>query len=118
MPGWLGVGVDLFFNAGVFAFVYEQSRARPAPRLRPGSANPRRLCRSGPGGDRPRLAASPAAGKRAIAFGGQALLLERLSREGDTPGARLALQRWLTGYSTVLLVLVVALWDMIFKPTL
>jgi hypothetical protein len=45
-------------------------------------------------------------------------LRERLSREGDTPGARLALQRWLTGYSTVLLMLVVALWDMIFKPTL
>lgn len=52
----------------------------------------------------------------AVYLSRQALLLERLSRDGDAPRARLALQRWLTGYSTVLLVLLVALWDMIFKP--
>ncbi|MGA7098503.1 MAG: hypothetical protein WB245_13140 [Acidimicrobiia bacterium] len=44
------------------------------------------------------------------------MLLDRLSNEGDLTGARVALRRWLTGYGTVLAILVIALWDMIFKP--
>lgn len=45
--------------------------------------------------------------------------LDRAARGGD-PQANLPLllQRWLVGYSVVLAVLLVAVWDMIFKPGL
>jgi len=45
--------------------------------------------------------------------------LDRAAR-GNDPQANLTslLQRWLVGYSVVLAVLLVAVWDMIFKPGL
>jgi len=45
--------------------------------------------------------------------------LDRAAR-GNDPQANLPslLQRWLVGYSVVLAVLLVAVWDMIFKPGL
>ncbi len=44
--------------------------------------------------------------------------MERLAREGDLAGAKVALGRWLAGYLLVLVVLVFATWDMVFKPAL
>ncbi|MGC2240635.1 MAG: DUF2269 family protein [Acidimicrobiia bacterium] len=52
----------------------------------------------------------------AVYLSRQAILLDRLSNEGDLTGARVALRRWLAGYGTVLAILVIALWDMVFKP--
>ena len=37
---------------------------------------------------------------------------------GTAGRGRLLLDRWILGYRLVLLVLVVAVWDMIFKPGL
>jgi len=35
---------------------------------------------------------------------------------GDTSAAARLVNRWLVGYGVVLTVLLVALWDMVFKP--
>ena len=46
-----------------------------------------------------------------------AIQLERAVTQGaHLQAARKALRRWLVGYGVVLIVLVFALWDMIFKP--
>jgi uncharacterized membrane protein len=44
--------------------------------------------------------------------------LERAAREADSHKANLSslFQRWLLGYSVILAVLLVAVWDMVFKP--
>ena len=36
----------------------------------------------------------------------------------DVDGQRRLVDRWLTGYGVVLLILLVAVWDMVFKPGL
>jgi uncharacterized protein involved in cysteine biosynthesis len=35
---------------------------------------------------------------------------------GTTPSAAVLLNRWLAGYGFVLALLLIALWDMVFKP--
>ena len=53
----------------------------------------------------------------AVYLSRSAIQLERIANEGtDLPAACDALGRWLAGYGVVLIVLVFALWDMIFKP--
>jgi uncharacterized membrane protein len=45
--------------------------------------------------------------------------LDRATRaESDSPGLRALLDRWIAGYAAVLVILIVALWDMVFKPGL
>jgi uncharacterized membrane protein len=77
------------------------------------------------GGDFTRLWIALGVGALVLAFligalylSRNALRMERLSREGDLEGARDALGRWLAGYALVLAILVFALWDMVFKPSL
>jgi uncharacterized membrane protein len=45
-----------------------------------------------------------------------AIAVERAARDGDVAAASQAIGRWLAGYAVVLLVLVVAVWDMVVKP--
>jgi uncharacterized membrane protein len=45
-----------------------------------------------------------------------AIAFDRVSASGDLEGSRAALGSWLNGYAVVLLILVFALWDMVFKP--
>jgi uncharacterized membrane protein len=53
----------------------------------------------------------------AVYLSRSALQLERAANQNaDLKAAREALGRWLAGYGLVLIVLVFALWDMIFKP--
>jgi uncharacterized membrane protein len=49
-----------------------------------------------------------------------AIGLERVANQADaTPAAATdALQRWITGYWVVLIVLAFTVWDMVFKPSL
>jgi hypothetical protein len=49
-----------------------------------------------------------------------AIGLERVVNQPDATAAAAAavLQRWITGYWVVLAVLVVTVWDMVFKPGL
>jgi uncharacterized membrane protein len=51
-------------------------------------------------------------------LGRSAMRLERTTRAGDLAASRTALDSWLIGYGVVLVVLVFALWDMVFKPGL
>lgn len=43
--------------------------------------------------------------------------LQRLGTD-DAAGGKLLLSRWLVGYRLVLLVLLIAVWDVVFKPGL
>ena len=53
----------------------------------------------------------------AVYLSRSAIQLERaVTGTADLPAAREALGRWIVGYGVVLIVLVIALWDMIFKP--
>jgi uncharacterized membrane protein len=45
-----------------------------------------------------------------------AIRLERSAEGGDLAAASEALGNWLVGYGVVLVILVFALWDMVFKP--
>jgi uncharacterized membrane protein len=47
-----------------------------------------------------------------------AIVLERLTTntEFDQNAARVLLGRWIAGYQIVLLILIFAVWDMVFKP--
>ena len=45
-----------------------------------------------------------------------AMRLERMTKAGDLAASRRALDSWLAGYAVVLVVLLFALWDMVFKP--
>ena len=54
----------------------------------------------------------------AVYLSRNAIGMERLAREGDLAGAKVALGRWLAGYALVLVILVFATWDMVFKPAL
>jgi uncharacterized membrane protein len=56
----------------------------------------------------------------ALYLGRSAIRLERLTADPgmSLPAARELLGRWLVGYGAVLLVLLFALWDMVFKPGL
>lgn len=45
-----------------------------------------------------------------------AIQLERSAEGGDLAAASEALGNWLVGYGIVLVILVFALWDMVFKP--
>jgi uncharacterized membrane protein len=47
-----------------------------------------------------------------------AILAERASQRGDDGEARRQLIRWSIGYWTILVLLVVAVWDMVMKPGL
>jgi uncharacterized membrane protein len=47
-----------------------------------------------------------------------AILAERASQRGDDGEARRQLIRWSVGYWTILVLLVVAVWDMVMKPGL
>jgi len=45
--------------------------------------------------------------------------LDRAARaDSGGPGLRALLDRWIAGYGAVLVILIVALWDMVFKPGL
>jgi len=44
------------------------------------------------------------------------IALGRAAAAGDVPALRQLVDRWLTGYGVVLLILLVAVWDMVFKP--
>ena len=52
----------------------------------------------------------------AVYLSRSAIRLERLATNGDLAGARAALGSWLAGYTVVLVILVLTLWDMVFKP--
>ena len=53
----------------------------------------------------------------AVYLSRSAIQLERAAiQNADLPAARQGLRRWLVGYGVVLIILVFALWDMIFKP--
>ncbi len=53
----------------------------------------------------------------AVYLSRSAIQLERAATQtSDLDAAREALGRWITGYGIVLIILVFALWDMIFKP--
>lgn len=53
----------------------------------------------------------------AVYLSRSALALERaVTSSPDLSAARAAIGRWLVGYAVVLLVLLFALWDMVFKP--
>jgi uncharacterized membrane protein len=58
----------------------------------------------------------------AVAFLVGAIYLSRIgirlgrAADGDGAASRALLDRWLTGYAVVLVVLLVAVWDMVFKP--
>jgi uncharacterized membrane protein len=53
----------------------------------------------------------------AVYLGRSATQLERVATQaGDLQASREALGRWLSGYAVVLIILVIALCDMIFKP--
>ena len=56
----------------------------------------------------------------AVYLSRSALRLGRLADEASMslPAAREQLDRWLAGYAVVLIVLLFALWDMVFKPGL
>lgn len=45
-----------------------------------------------------------------------AIQTDRSAAAGDLAMATAQLGRWITGYAVVLLILVVAVWDMVFKP--
>jgi uncharacterized membrane protein len=47
-----------------------------------------------------------------------AIQADRASQRGDHPEARRQLVRWSVGYWVILLLLVVAVWDMVMKPGL
>ncbi len=51
----------------------------------------------------------------AVYLGRVGIQMQRAGAQ-DTASAKLLLGRWLTGYWVVLLVLLIALWDMVFKP--
>ncbi len=51
----------------------------------------------------------------AVYLGRVGIQMQRAGSE-DAASAKLLLGRWLTGYWVVLLVLLIALWDMVFKP--
>jgi len=65
-----------------------------------------------------------AIGLFAIAFVIGAVYLSRVgialgrADGADVPAQRRLVDRWLTGYGIVLLILLVAVWDMVFKPGL
>jgi uncharacterized membrane protein len=43
--------------------------------------------------------------------------LDRAARaDSGDPGLRALLDRWIAGYGAVLVILIVAVWDMVFKP--
>jgi len=45
--------------------------------------------------------------------------LDRAARADSAgPGLRALLDRWIAGYAAVLVILIVAVWDMVFKPGL
>jgi hypothetical protein len=46
--------------------------------------------------------------------------LDRAAQQATMDGAQLRalLDRWIAGYGVVLVVLIVAVWDMVFKPGL
>lgn len=53
----------------------------------------------------------------AVYLSRSAIQLERAAiQNADLLAARQGLRRWLVGYGVVLIILVFALWDMIFKP--
>jgi uncharacterized membrane protein len=53
----------------------------------------------------------------AVYLSRSAIELERqATAANDLAAARAAIGRWLAGYAVVLLILVFALWDMVFKP--
>jgi uncharacterized membrane protein (DUF485 family) len=52
----------------------------------------------------------------AIFLSRSAIRFDRLAKSGDLDGARAALGKWLAGYAVVLVILVFAVWDMVFKP--
>ena len=54
----------------------------------------------------------------AVYLSRSAIRLERLANEAEMsiPAAREQLGRWLAAYAVVLIVLLFALWDMVFKP--
>ena len=54
----------------------------------------------------------------ALYLGRIGIQLQRAAESGSAGDGRLLLDRWILGYRVVLLVLVVAVWDMIFKPGL
>ena len=54
----------------------------------------------------------------ALYLGRIGIQFQRSAESGDASAGRLLLDRWLLGYRVVLLVLLVAVWDMIFKPGL
>ena len=56
----------------------------------------------------------------AVYLSRSAMMVERAAADttGDTHAARDALGRWMLGYAAVLVILLFALWDMIFKPGL
>jgi hypothetical protein len=47
-----------------------------------------------------------------------AIRAERAAARGDQAEARRQLARWSWGYRLILLLLIVAAWDMVFKPSL
>jgi uncharacterized membrane protein len=54
----------------------------------------------------------------ALYLGRIGIQFERAAESGGAGDGRLLLDRWIVAYRVVLLVLVVAVWDMIFKPGL
>jgi uncharacterized membrane protein len=53
----------------------------------------------------------------AVYLSRSALQLERAATSAaDLQGAQAAIGRWLAGYSLVLVILLFAVWDMVFKP--
>ena len=52
----------------------------------------------------------------ALYLGRVGIALGRAAAAGDVPALRRLVDRWLTGYGVVLLILLVAVWDMVFKP--
>jgi hypothetical protein len=77
-----------------------------------------------PGWDFGQLWIQVAIGLFAAAFVIGALYLSRVgiqlgrAEAVDVVGQRRLVDRWLTGYGVVLLILLVAVWDMVFKPGL
>ncbi len=55
-----------------------------------------------------------------VFLGRSAVALERLAtgQPDSLPAAQEVLRRWIVGYGVVLLVLLFALWDMVFRPGL
>ena len=45
-----------------------------------------------------------------------AIELARVAAAANLGAARMAIDRWLTGYAIVLAILLFAVWDMVFKP--